>query len=99
MASWLGQYCINVSDLDRSLDFYTALGLSCTSRTEIPQAFEAILERPGVGGKLQLAQQKDAVPVRMGGMRKLCIRTDGAGETVVDPDGYEVELVHHQEEP
>jgi lactoylglutathione lyase len=59
VASSLGQYCINVTDLDRSVAFYEALGLSCTSRTEIPQAHEAIVERPGAGGKLQLARQKD----------------------------------------
>ena len=59
MTSWLGQYCINVTDLERSVAFYTALGLDCTSRTEIPQAFEAIVEHPGGGSKLQLAQQKE----------------------------------------
>jgi lactoylglutathione lyase len=59
MTSWLGQYCINVTDLDRSVAFHTALGLTCTSRTEIPQAWEAIVEHPGGGSKLQLAQQKE----------------------------------------
>lgn len=59
MTSWLGQYCINVTDLERSTAFYTALGLTCTSRTEIPQAFEAIVEHPGGGSKLQLAEQKE----------------------------------------
>src|SRR4029453_16750981 len=56
---WPGQYCLNVSDLDASVAFYTALGLTCTSRTEIPQAFEAIVENPAGGSKLQLARQKD----------------------------------------
>ena len=59
MTSWLGQYCLNVTDLDRSVAFYEALGLTCTSRTEIPQAFEAIVEHPDRGSKLQLARQKD----------------------------------------
>jgi predicted enzyme related to lactoylglutathione lyase len=59
MASWIGQYCINVSDLGASVAFYEALGLECTSRTEIDVAGEAILEHPGKGGKVQLAQQKD----------------------------------------
>ena len=59
MTSWLGQYCLNVTDLDRSVGFYEALGLACTSRTEIPQAFEAIVENPAGGSKLQLAWQKD----------------------------------------
>ena len=62
MTSWLGQYCINVTDLDRSVAFYEALGLTCTSRTEIPQAYEAIVERPGTAGKMQLAQQKEQEP-------------------------------------
>jgi lactoylglutathione lyase len=60
MEAWLGQYCINVSDLDASVRFYEALGLSNTSRTEIPNAYEAIMEDARVkGGKLQLAQQKE----------------------------------------
>ncbi len=62
MTSWLGQYCINVSDLDRSVGFYTALGLACSSRTEIPQAREAIVEAPAGGSKLQLARQNDHQP-------------------------------------
>ena len=59
MTSWLGQYCLNVTDLDASVAFYEALGLTCTSRTEIPQAFEAIVENPDGGSKLQLARQKE----------------------------------------
>ena len=59
MEAWLGQYCINVTDIERAIRFYEALGLACTSRTEIPQALEAIVEAPGgKGGKLQLAQQR-----------------------------------------
>ena len=49
MESWLGQYCLNVTDLERSVAFYTSLGLTCTSRTEIEQAWEAIVENPGGG--------------------------------------------------
>ena len=60
MTSWLGQYCLNVTDLERSVEFYGALGLACTSRTEIDQAWEAIVENPEGGSKLQLAQQKQA---------------------------------------
>src|SRR5690606_13466216 len=59
MTSWLGQYCLNVTDLDRSVAFYESLGLACTGRTEMPQAFEASVERPDAGSKLQLARQKD----------------------------------------
>ena len=59
MEAWLGQYCINVTDLDATVKFYETLGLTNTSRTEIPDAFEAIMEGAGgVGGKIQLAQQK-----------------------------------------
>ncbi len=58
METWLGQYCINVTDLERTVDFYEALGLTCTSRTDIAQAQEAVIERPGKGSKLQLARQK-----------------------------------------
>ena len=60
MRAWLGQYCINVTDLDRTMGFYETLGLTNTSRTDIPNALEAIMEDAGgKGGKIQLAQQKD----------------------------------------
>jgi catechol 2,3-dioxygenase-like lactoylglutathione lyase family enzyme len=60
MEAWLGQYCINVSDLDATVRFYETLGLTNTSRTEIPNAHEAIMENAdGKGGKIQLAQQND----------------------------------------
>ena len=60
MESWVGQYCINVTDIDRTVAFYEAVGLTNTSRTEIPQAHEAIMEDAGgKGGKIQLAQQLD----------------------------------------
>ena len=74
---WLGQYCLNVTDIERTLAFYELLGLTCTSRTEIPHALEAIVEQPGRGSKLQLAQQRDQDgPVRMGSMWKLYVNTD-----------------------
>ena len=67
MEAWLGQYCINVADLDRSVAFFEALGLANTSRTDVPQAREAIVEEPGgKGGKIQLAQQVDSGPIEMG---------------------------------
>jgi catechol 2,3-dioxygenase-like lactoylglutathione lyase family enzyme len=76
--SWLGQYCINVTDLDTTVAFYETLGLECTSRTEIPGAKEAILEHPDKGGKVQLAQQDDQDgPIVMGGaFWKLYVNTD-----------------------
>jgi lactoylglutathione lyase len=74
---WLGQYCINVTDMERSIEFFEALGLTCSSRTEIEHAHEAILESPGKGSKLQLAQQLEADrPIRMGSMWKLYVNTD-----------------------
>ncbi len=83
MANWLGQYCINVTDLERTVGFYEALGLECTSRTEIPNAFEAILENTSKGGKLQLAQQKDqSGPIDMGNaFWKLYVNTDDVEST------------------
>lgn len=74
---WLGQYCVNVSDIERSISFFEALGLACTSRTEIDHAHEAILETPGKGSKMQLAQQLHTDgPLRMGSMWKLYVNTD-----------------------
>jgi len=78
VAAWMGQYCINVTDLDRTVAFYEALGLECTSRTEIPSAFEAIIENTEKGNKLQLAQQKETTgPIDMGtAFWKLYVNTD-----------------------
>lgn len=73
---WMGQYCLNVSDIDATIAFYEVLGLTCTSRTEIPQAFEAIIENRDEGGKMQLAQQKDGQAIDMGSMWKLYVNTD-----------------------
>ncbi len=76
-APWLGQYCLNVTDIEATVAFYERLGLTCTSRTEIAEALEAIVEQPGQGGKLQLAQQKtQGGPIRMGSMWKLYVNTD-----------------------
>ena len=76
--AWLDQYCIYVSDLERTIAFYELLGLECTSRTDIPHAKEAILENPERGGKIQLAQQLDNdAPIAMGtAMWKLYVNTD-----------------------
>ena len=81
MTSWLGQYCINVPDLEKSVALYEALGLQCTSRTEIPDAFEAIVENPAGGSKLQLAQQKEK-PFALGNaLWKLYVNTRDIAET------------------
>lgn len=78
-AAWVGQYCIYVSDLARSISFWETLGLSCTSRTDIPNHREAILESGnGTGGKIQLAEKlDDDSPIAMGtAMWKLYVNTD-----------------------
>lgn len=94
---WLGQYCLNVTDIDETIRFYETLGLTCTSRTDIPTAQEAIVENPEQGSKLQLAQQHDlGGPLDMGSMWKLYVNTDdcegihgravGAGhQSIVEP--------------
>ena len=65
--SRVGQCCVNVADLERGVDFYTALGLECASRTEIEQAYEAVMANAAGGGRLQLAQQKaESGPVDVG---------------------------------
>jgi len=82
MESWLGQYCINVTDLDRTVAFYEAIGLTNTSRTDIPQAREAIVEDAGgKGGKIQLAQQlANEGPIDMGSaFWKLYVNTNDIG--------------------
>lgn len=79
MGSWVGQYCIYVSDLERTIAFYETLGLVCTSRTDIPDVKEAIVENPEKGGgKIQLAQKLDSDdPIDMGNaFWKLYINTD-----------------------
>src|SRR2546421_11708214 len=67
MDTWLGQCCIYVSDLERAVASYEGLGLTCTSRTDIDEAKEAVVEHPGKGGKLQLAQHLGRTgPIDMG---------------------------------
>lgn len=83
MSTWLGQYCIYVTDIDRTVAFYEALGLECTSRTEIDHAYEAIIEHPGKGSKMQVAQRKDHDgPIEMGSaLWKLYVNTDDIERT------------------
>ena len=79
MVSILGQYCINVTDLDRSIEFWRdTVGISLVSRTEIPNAKEAILQSPHGGSRLQLAQHDDQDgPIEMGtALWKLYVNTD-----------------------
>jgi lactoylglutathione lyase len=57
MGTSVGQYCIAVSDLERSVRFYTELvGLEEQGRTEIPNVDEVHLAGKSGGGRLQLAK-------------------------------------------
>ena len=79
MVSILSQYCINVSDLERSVAFWEGvIGIPVQSRTEIPTAREAVLQSPAGGSRMQLAQQLDQTgPIDMGtAMWKLYVNTD-----------------------
>lgn len=58
MATTVGQYCIYVSDIERSIRFYTELiGLKLQGRTEIDDVHEAHLAADEGGGRLQLAER------------------------------------------
>ena len=84
MVAILGQFCINVRDLDRSVAFWEGvIGLPVQSRTDIPTAREAVLQSPHGGSRMQLAQQLDEdgepidLPVDMGSaFWKLYVNTD-----------------------
>ena len=92
--AWVGQYCINVTEIEATIAFYETLGMTVQSRTEIDQASEAILQHAGgKGGKVQLAQQKEPIgPIDMGtAVWKLYVYTDdcaGAHDALVEA-GYE----------
>ena len=58
MATTVGQYCIYVSDIEKSERFYTdIIGLKVQSRTEIPDVHEIVLAADQGGGRLQLAER------------------------------------------
>jgi lactoylglutathione lyase len=79
MGQILGQYCINVSDLDRAVEFWEGvMGIPVQSRTEIPTAREAVLQAKEGGSRMQLAQQLNQDgPIDMGtAMWKLYVNTD-----------------------
>jgi len=60
MAATVGQYCINVTDLERSARFYEdIIGLKVQSRTQIPNVNQVVLAADVGGGRLQLAQWLD----------------------------------------
>jgi lactoylglutathione lyase len=60
MASQVAQFCISVTDLERSEDYYTnVLGLQVQQRIEIPDAREIVLGSADSDGSIQLAQKTD----------------------------------------
>jgi lactoylglutathione lyase len=79
VVSILSQYCINVRDIDRAITFWEGVcGIPVVSRTDIPNAKEAVLQSPHGGSRMQLAQHLDIdQPIDMGGaMWKLYVNTD-----------------------
>jgi lactoylglutathione lyase len=60
MPTTVGQYCIYVADLERSVRFYCdIIGLKEQSRTDITGVHEAVLAADNGGGRLQLAEHYD----------------------------------------
>jgi lactoylglutathione lyase len=87
MTSWVGQYCIYVSDLERSVAFYEALGIPNSTRTEIEQAREAVMANDDKGGRLQLAMALPATgePIQMGNaFWKLYVATNDIDKMFAD---------------
>jgi lactoylglutathione lyase len=79
MENSLGQYCINVTDLERSVAFWEGVvGIPVQSRTEIPGAREVVLQAEVGGSRIQLAQHDDLDgPIEMGtAMWKIYVDTD-----------------------
>ena len=78
MENSLGQYCINVSDIERSVEFWEKIvGIPVQSRTEIPGVKEVVLQAEAGGSRIQLAQHLDHEgPIDMGSaMWKIYINT------------------------
>ena len=78
MKTTVDQYCINVTDLERSIDFYEkTLGLKVTHRIEEKEFREAVLSGE-TGGRIQLAWQRNQEgPIVHGnGFWKLYLQSD-----------------------
>jgi lactoylglutathione lyase len=76
--SILSQYCIYVSDLDRSITLWQdTLGIPLVSTTDLGNIKEAILQSPHGGSRLQLAHKlDDDAPIEMGNaLWKLYVNT------------------------
>ena len=99
MTQILGQYCINVEDMDRAIGFWVDVcELELQHRTEIPGVHEAVIQSPHGGSRLQLAEHLDNEgPIDMGtAMWKIYINTsdcqrlyqraiDAGCESVMEP--------------
>jgi lactoylglutathione lyase len=78
MPQILGQFCINVTDIERSITFWDeVMGIPLQSRTEIPGVLEAVHQAPEGGSRIQLAQWLERQgPIDMGmAMWKLYVNT------------------------
>lgn len=79
MTVTVGPYCINVTDLDRSVRFYTAvIGLTEFRRVDYHGLQEVILGSPDGGGRIQLAFTEEIVtPIDHGNaLRKIYFNVD-----------------------
>lgn len=82
MKTSVDQYCINVTDLEKSVHFYeTVLGLKITHKVETPDFDEVILAGE-TGNRIQLAcQRAQSGPIEHGnGFWKLYLQTDDCKE-------------------
>ena len=78
MKTSVDQYCINVTDLEKSVHFYeTVLGLKVTHKVETPDFHEVVLAGES-GNRIQLACHRDQKgPIEHGtGFWKLYLDTD-----------------------
>ena len=67
MATTVGQYCINVTDLERSERFYVdIIGLEVQTRTQNPNVNEVVLAAKVGGGRLQHAHLDESGPIDHG---------------------------------
>lgn len=96
MGQILGQFCINVTDLERSIRFWEdVIGIPLQSRTEIPGVLEAVHQAPQGGSRMQLAQWLDHEgPIDMGSaMWKLYVNTSDVAAVFARAVEYGCEVV------
>ncbi|MBW2295319.1 MAG: VOC family protein [Deltaproteobacteria bacterium] len=114
MKTSIDQYCINVTDLEKSVNFYeTVLGFEITHRIETAEFTEVVLAGAN-GHRIQLARHHDQKgPIDHGnGFWKLYLNAGiesispperlkewpVTAAFVSDPDGYQVEILEHHGE-